>query len=192
MTIHRYRLVGPTVTDFKRYVDPNISTVNVIRRQTDMEVDLQDGEELGTLDQYMGTMGYQRVTGSEANGLLTSDLVTFGALTIGIAGTDYLLPFGIAAGLAAEIQIVIFGTRRFRNIGVKATAAGTGGGDLTFTLRKNGGNSSLAIVVANASTGGNTTISTDEVFNNGDLMSLSVTKSGIITTTPINIMVTVA
>ena len=77
-----------------------------------------------------------------------------------------------------------------KNMRAHASTAGVGGGTLTFTMRKNSATQALTCNYAVTAVDGSDTTNSFAVAA-GDLLDLTVTKSGSITTSPVDTMVTV-
>lgn len=94
---------------------------------------------------------------------------------------------GLPTATAVEIQIPICRAGTIRTIRVACTA-GTGAGTTTYTLRRNGVNTGVTVVINTTATGGTATSSTNCAA--GDLLSLQITKSAPPTGGQTNVAVT--
>jgi pectate lyase-like protein len=95
----------------------------------------------------------------------------------------------LATAGTAEIQVVMSRPCTIRNLRIQCTA-GTGGGTVTYTVRKNAANTTLAATINNtASTGSQT--ANPQTFAQGDRLSISITKSALPTTAQTGVTVTV-
>lgn len=86
-----------------------------------------------------------------------------------------------------EIQLPMIRPGTLRNIRVHHGIVGTGGGNITYTVRKNAVNTTLAVTIANTVANGNAT--TNVVVVAGDLISLQTTKAATQTTPPVDVEV---
>jgi hypothetical protein len=114
-----------------------------------------------------GTAGWVADGGSE---------LQFGTQdTTNATAARFMAP-GMAQVTASTVEIKIPLPRpgTIRNGRLTATA-GVGGGNNTYTFRRNGANTSVAVTVANTATSG--TLSGSAVCAAGDLLSMQVTKS---------------
>ena len=125
-------------------------------------------------------MSYKEAAGADTNtGWIGvgGDDVPMGALSVGAATTAlYVAPGGMALATATATEIQWTATRpgRVRNLRGKFVA-GVGGGNNTFTVRKNGVDQTLAFTVANTATSGSDTTHSFAVVA-GDLISIKITK----------------
>jgi len=77
-----------------------------------------------------------------------------------------------------------------RNLYVRHNAAGVGAANVTYTVRKNGVNQTLAVTMLATASDGNDTANSFTVAA-GDLIDVLVTKAGSLTTSPGDITATV-
>lgn len=84
----------------------------------------------------------------------------------------------VLSATEADTQLVLKDTYIIFNIGIRFTGSITGSITLTFTIRKNGANTPLSIVL-NASSGGFGSLTTTSVkFLPGDLISAQLVSFG--------------
>jgi hypothetical protein len=95
----------------------------------------------------------------------------------------------LAAATTVEIQFRVWRACKIRNLRVKQTP-GVGAGNISYTLRKNGGNTGVAATFAFSSAQGNSG-GASTTFAAGDLVSISITKTAIPGTSPKNAVVTI-
>jgi Pectate lyase superfamily protein len=101
-----------------------------------------------------------------------------GAQSVGVGtAAVFLAPGTGLAAAATEIQFVVPRAGTLRNMRL-ACLAGTGVAVVTYTLRRNGANTTLALAVANTATNG--TGSGSATVAKGDRISVSVTKAAIV------------
>ena len=104
--------------------------------------------------------------------------ISLGAASVGAATTAlFFVPGGqdLATAQATEVQFAAPRPATIRNFRGQFTA-GTGGGTNTYTLRKNGANTTITFGIANTATTGSDTTHTATVVA-GDLISAEVTKA---------------
>lgn len=115
---------------------------------------------------------------------LAASLITWGTdSTTTVATAVYMAPGYIAASPATEIQIPVARAGTLRNLSVRITGAGTDAGLVTYTVRVNGADT--AIVATNQNNAASPVTITD-LTNSvnvvaGDLISLKITKAGVVT-----------
>jgi hypothetical protein len=114
-----------------------------------------------------GTAGWQGAGGSE---IVFATQDTTAATAARFLGGGTALP----AAVATEIKIPVTRDGTIRNARL-TQVAGVGGGTNTYTLRKNGASSTVAIAIANTATTGSDTTHELAVAA-GDLLSVQVTK----------------
>jgi hypothetical protein len=105
------------------------------------------------------------------------DDVPMGALSVGAATTAlFFAPggMGLVIASAVEIQWTVPRPGRIRNLRGKFVA-GVGGGNNTFTVRKNGADQTLSFTILNTATAGSDTTHSFAVVA-GDLISISIIK----------------
>jgi len=122
---------------------------------------------------------------------------------IGVGGFDFIMgaaagstataarffaPGGMALAVetATEIQWVVPRPCTIRNLRL-VCIAGTGGGNNTYRIRKNGVNANPTLTIANTATSGTNTLTTTAVA--GDLISMQVTKTVAPATPQTNIII---
>jgi len=93
-----------------------------------------------------------------------------------------------APTVAPSFRVPTAGT--IRNLRVRHNTVGVGAATITYTLRKNGANQTLTCGMA--ATGSDASdLSNTFTVAAGDLLDLTITKSGTITTSPIDVLATV-
>lgn len=101
-----------------------------------------------------------------------------GAQSVGVGtAAVFLAPGTGLAAAATEIQFVVPRAGTLRNMRI-ACIAGTGVATVTYTLRRNGANTTLSVAVANTASNG--TGSGSATVAKGDRISVSVAKSAIV------------
>ncbi len=116
---------------------------------------------------------------------------TFGALLGSVATANrFFAPggFGLAVETATEIQLAMPRPGTIRNLRLRCTA-GTGGGTNTYTVRKNGVDTTLTVAILNTAITGTDTTHSFTVAK-GDLISQRVSKSSGAGTPQSNILIT--
>ena len=105
------------------------------------------------------------------------DELQFGVVTANATTTNqFLAPgFALPTESAVEIKIAMPRPGNLRNLRLQCTA-GVGGGNNTFTIRKNGVDTGLALTVANTASSGNTNVN-QPAFAAGDLLSIRTSKT---------------
>ncbi len=128
------------------------------------------------------------------------------ALWLGIGGYDltmgtlaatttttalFLAPgsLGLATAGATEIQFAVPRPGTMRNLRQRCTV-GTGGGTATYTVRKNGVDTTLLAAITNTASNGADTTHSFTVAK-ADLISIKITKTGTITTGQTNVVATI-
>jgi len=138
-----------------------------------------------------GSVLYYKESGTGTSGWISNGgiEISWGAQALTTAtAARFLAPgFDLAAEISTEIKWPLPRPGNLRNLRLQCTA-GVGGGNNTYTLRKNGVNTAMAIVVAN--TGSNSSVVTSVAFVAGDLVSLQVTKSVAPGTPQTNVVLT--
>jgi len=102
--------------------------------------------------------------------------------------TRYLTPGyddGTAETTVAEFRLPAAGT--LKNLRVRHNTAGTGAATITYIVQKNSVDTSLLVAMSNTAQDGSDLVNTVSVAA-GDLVSIKVTKSAAITTSPDNIV----
>lgn len=113
---------------------------------------------------------------------------------VGDAGTVatalFFVPGYIAAATATEVQASMTRPGTIRNLRVQVAGAGTGAATVTFTVRKNGADTTLTCNLANTATGlASDTTHTFTVVST-DLVSISILKSGAVAAGQTNVIAT--
>ena len=122
---------------------------------------------------------------------IPDDTLVFGAAGVGLTTTARWMPFGYTPNTAPIAPIAFRSLRSgtLSNLRVRHNVVGVGG-NISYTLRRNGVDSALtAAVAASALDGSDLTHSV--VIAAGDLLDLHVTKLSGISTSPINISASV-
>lgn len=121
--------------------------------------------------------------------LLPSTIMGWGAEDINTTTTArYLFPwYGARAALTTtrDIRIPFAGT--LKNLRVRQNVAGTGAATITYTVDVNAVGSALAVAMSNTVQDGSDLVNTVAV-SAGDLLTIRVTKSAAITTSPTGII----
>jgi hypothetical protein len=108
--------------------------------------------------------------------------VVFGAGDLTVVDTAVFLgPGWIAIASAIESQIPITRPGTIRNLRVRVNGAGTDSATVTFTVRKNGVDQALVATINNNTTGNATDLVNSFTVVAGDLLSIKVTKTVIVT-----------
>jgi len=129
-----------------------------------------------------GNTGYVRVGTTDVQ-FGCADTTTATAARFLATGSDLLV------ASTTEIQFRVWKACRIRNLRVKQTAA-SGAGNISYTLRKNGGNTGVVATFAMTSTQGNSG-GASTTFAAGDLVSISITKTAVPGIAPMNVVVTI-
>jgi Pectate lyase superfamily protein len=120
-----------------------------------------------------GTTGWVGVGGSP---------LVFGANDLGTAATAlFLAPGFIAAATATEIKLNITRPGRIRNFYVQVATAGTDAQAVTYTVRKNGVDTTVTCSKGNATTGTASDLVNSFTVVAGDLISIGVVKAAGVT-----------
>jgi len=191
-----YSEVGTTVFP---YIGLNASAVGTTYRTGNGSPEGVVTARVGSLyarrDGGQDTAFYYKETGTGAAGWVPcgGGPVVFG---IGDAGTVatalYFAPgFTTATAGATELQINLPRPGTVRNLRVHVTGAGTDAATVTYTVRKNGVDTTLLTTLGNTATGN--AVDTTHTFTvvAGDLLSISITKSGAVTAGQTNVTATV-
>jgi hypothetical protein len=127
---------------------------------------------------------YYKESGSSNTGWLAlggSVLVFGGSTTTTVATAVYLGPGWITTPTATELQIAITRPGTIRNLRVQVAGAGTDSSNVTYTVRKNGVDTALAATINNNASGAASDTADSFTVVAGDLISISVTKAGVVT-----------
>lgn len=131
-----------------------------------------------------GTVLWMKETGVGVTGGKTgwvqqgASELCMGAQSVGVGtAAVFLAPGTGLVAAATEIQFVIIRAGTLRNMRL-ACVAGTGAATVTYTLRRNGANTTLVTSVANTATAG--TGSGSATVAKGDRISVSVAKNAIV------------
>ena len=121
-----------------------------------------------------------------------SGMVLWGNSGIGTSTTSRYLSPGYTDAIAptSSIQMRVPKAGTIKNLYVRQNTAGVGGVNLTYTVRKNGTNQTLAVTLLATANDANDTTHTFSVAA-GDLIDIVVTKAGTITTSPADIIASV-
>ena len=179
-----YQNVGVTV---RPYIGANASTTGVTYRtgtgSPEGVVTATIGSYYSRTDGGQGSSWYYKETGVGNTGwiALGGDPEVFGAGDLGTAATAlYMAPGFIAAASATEIQFTVTRPGTIRNLYVQVATAGTGAGQVTFTVRKNGSDQTLTCGLDNTATGAASDTTHSFTVVAGDLISIKVTKAGAV------------
>ena len=107
--------------------------------------------------------------------------------TTAAATAVYLAPGWIAVSIATEIQMAVTRPGTIRNLRVQAATAGVTAATNTYTVRKNGVDTTLLASIDNTATGSTTDTVNSFTVVAGDLLSISVVKSGAVATGQANV-----
>lgn len=140
------------------------------------------------------TAFYYKETGSSTTGWIAAagGIMMFGTGDAGTAATAlFMAPaFSSATAGATELQLAVPRPGTVRNLEVFAQGAGTDAATVTFTVRKNGVNQTLVASGSNTATGTFNDLVNSFTVAIGDLISLQITKSGIVTAGQTNVTAT--
>ena len=180
-----YQNVGVTV---RPYIGANASTTGVTyltgTGSPEGVVTATIGSYYSRTDGGQGSSWYYKETGVGSTGwiALGGDPEVFGAGDLGTAATAlYMAPGFIAAVSATEIQFTVTRPGTIRNLYVQVATAGTDAGLVTFTVRKNGADQTLTCGLDNTATGAASDTTHSFTVVAGDLISIKVTKAGVVT-----------
>ena len=116
---------------------------------------------------------YYKESGTANTGWVAigGSLIVFGTgdTTAG-AGAVFLAPGWIATAIATEVQLAATRPGTIRNLRVQVTTAGTGAATNTYTVRKNGVDTTLTTSISNTSTGPATDLVNSFTVVAGDLL----------------------
>lgn len=106
-----------------------------------------------------------------------------------IADGDFLTS-GLGTSTSTEIQITACETTNIMMLMVIVNTAGVGTGNITYTLRVDGVDTSFALAVSATATGLQTLdVTPDQWLNEGSLLSVRADHSGTVTTPHSNVIV---
>lgn len=163
-----------------------------------------DGDPNGVVTARVGSM-YLRRDGGQATSVYYKETGTGNTGWVGIGGTPifwgvgdtttastavFFAPGYIATAPAAEIQASMTRPGTIRNLRVQVAGAGTGAQTVTFTVRKNGADTTLTCQISNTSTG--LTSDTTHTFTvvSTDLISISIVKAAGVAAGQTNVIAT--
>lgn len=137
---------------------------------------------------------YIKATGSSTTGWvpIAGTVAVFGTGSVGTAATAvFLAPGYIAAAGATEISFAVTRPGTVRNLYVDQATAGVTGETNTYTVRKNGVDTTLTAAALNTAAGvvSDTTHSFTVIA--GDVLSISCTKTGVVATGAANVVGTI-
>jgi len=137
-----------------------------------------------------GPLVWVQIGGAIA-GVTPDDMLVFAASGVGITTTARFLPFGYTPNTAPIGSVALRAARSgtLSNLRVRHNTAGVGG-NITYTLRRNGVDTVLTCAVpASSSSGADTTNSVAIAAD--DLLEVRATKGASITTSPAEVTATV-
>jgi hypothetical protein len=111
--------------------------------------------------------------------------------TLLLATALFFAPGYQVAASAAELQYPVSRPATIRNLYVQVTGAGTGAATVTFTVRKNGADQTLLTTISNTATGVVNDVVNSFTVVAGDLISISITKSGAVAAGQTNVIASV-
>lgn len=91
-------------------------------------------------------------------------------------------PGYITLSIATEIQFPMTRAGTLRNLRVQIATAGTTAQTVTFTVRKNGVDTTITCAIGNTATGATSDLTHTVAVVAGDLISISIVKAGIVAT----------
>lgn len=163
-----------------------------------------DGSPEGVVTARISSV-YLRRDGGQATSVYYKETGTGNTGWVGIGGTPifwgtgdttaaatavYFAPGYIATSIATEIQASMTRPGTIRNLRVQVATAGTGAQTVTFTVRKNGADTTLTCNISNTSTGlASDTTHTVTVVST-DLISISIVKSAGVAAGQTNVIAT--
>lgn len=131
-----------------------------------------------------GTTFYYKESGTSNTGWLAfgGQPITFGANDLGTAATAlFFAPGFIAAASATEIKLAVTRPGTIRNLRVQIVAAGTDAQVVTYTVRKNGVDTTLTTTKSNDAAGSASDTTHSFTVVAGDLLSISILKAAGVT-----------
>jgi hypothetical protein len=180
-----YQNVGVTVRPF---IGANVSTTGVTYTtgtgSPEGVVSATVGSYYSRTDGGQGSSWYYKETGAGTTGwiALGGDPEAFGADSLStVASALFLAPGYIAVASATEIQLTVTRPGTIRNLYVQVKTAGIDAGLVTFTVRKNGVDTALTCGLDNTATGAASDTTHSFTVVAGDLISVKVTKAGVVT-----------
>ncbi len=154
------------------------------------------GSPEGVITARIGSM-YLRTDGGQATSVyykesgtgstlwlgIGAGLLPFGTGDTGTAATAlYLAPGWIATASATQIQMAITRPGTIRNLYIQVAVAGVTAGTNTYTVQKNGVDTTLVATIGNTSTGQASDVTHSFTVVAGDTIGISVVKAGIVAT----------
>lgn len=112
---------------------------------------------------------------------LGGDPIIFGADSLGTTTALFFAPGYIAAASLTEIQFTMPRAGTIRNLYVQIAAAGTDSSNVTYTVRKGGVDTTLTTSKNNNTSGQASDLTHSFTVAAGDLISISITKAGVVT-----------
>ena len=128
-----------------------------------------------------GTVVYYKESGTGSTGWIGigGAPIVFGTGDTGTSGAaGYLAPGWIAALSATELQMTLTRPGTLRSLYIAVAVAGTGAATNTYTVRKNGVDTTITTTIANTSAGAASDVTHSVTVVAGDLLSVSCAKSG--------------
>jgi hypothetical protein len=111
--------------------------------------------------------------------------------TTAVATAVFLAPGWITTAIATEIQMQLTRPATLRNFYVQAATAGTTAATNTYTVRKNGADTTITAALGNTATGSASDLTHSVTVVAGDLLSIDVVKSGAVATGQANVTATI-
>jgi len=141
-----------------------------------------------------GTVVYYKESGSGTTGWLGMGgaPIVFGANDMTTVATAvFLAPGYQATAGAGEIKVAITRAGTIRNLRVQIATAGVDTQTVTFTVRKNGVDTTLTCTKANDAAGAASDTTHSFTVVAGDLLSISVTKAAVVTSGQVGVTATI-
>ena len=158
---------------------------SVVARASSMYLNRTGGQATSVFYKETGTgnTGWLGIGGSELV-YATADAGT-------VATALFFAPGYELAASATELQIPISRSGTIRNLHVNVVGAGTGAATVTFTVRKNGVDTTLLSTISNTATGAANDTTHSFTVVAGDLVSISILKSGAVAAGQTNVVASV-
>lgn len=140
-----------------------------------------------------GSAVYYKESGSGNTGWLAlgGAPIVFGAGVVGTVATAvFMAPGWITNASATELQFTVTRPGTIRNLYLEAKTAGVTTETNTYTVRKNGVDTTLTASLANDATGAASDTTHSFTVVAGDLISISVVKTGVVATGQQNVTAT--
>jgi hypothetical protein len=118
--------------------------------------------------------------------------IVFGTADAGTVATAlFFAPGYELTSSAVELSIPVNRPGTVRNLYVNVVGAGTGAATVTYTVRKNGADQTLLTTLGNTATGAASDLVNSFTVVAGDLISIQITKSGVVAAGQTNVFATV-